>query len=297
MSLGLIQEYLDHLTVERGLSINTRLSYERDLKKFLEYLEKKTLSATDARPEDISGFLKTLSAGGLSARSYARALIAVRGFYRFLLKRRRIKASPCENVDIPRVRRKLPDFLGIEEVDQLLGAPPAESRFGIRDKTMLEVLYATGLRVSELVNLRVNDINLQAGYLTAFGKGSKERLVPMGESAMVWVKKYTEEARPQFLKKRRASPYLFLTERGTRMTRQNFWVIIKESALRAGVNTKKIKPHILRHSFATHLLERGADLRIVQAMLGHADISTTQIYTHITNERLKKLHGKHHPRG
>ncbi|MBI5643906.1 MAG: site-specific tyrosine recombinase XerD [Deltaproteobacteria bacterium] len=290
-----IQGFLDYLVVEKGLSENTRLSYRRDLLKFISYINSKGRPLTDAAPDDISGFMRDLKAGGQSVRSYTRALIAVRGLYKYLLKQGQVKASPCSAIDIPKAQRKLPDFLKFAEVDRLLQAPDTGRPLGLRDKAMLETLYATGLRVSELVSLKLNDLSLQAGYLTAFGKGSKERLVPLGLSAMEWLKRYMDEARPAILKNRQ-NKFLFVTARGTKMTRQNFWVIIKLSALKAGIDKKKIKPHIIRHSFATHLLEGGADLRLVQAMLGHADISTTQIYTHITNERLKKLHKKH-PRG
>ncbi|MBI5587179.1 MAG: site-specific tyrosine recombinase XerD [Deltaproteobacteria bacterium] len=298
MDIGsqIIREFLDHIIVERGLAKNTALSYGRDLSKFSVWLTGRGIDLLSATSKDITGFLKDEREAGLAVRSYTRGLIALRGLYKYLLKRGRITASPCTDVDIPRMQRRLPEFLTFEEVEKLLGAPKSEHIRGLRDKAMLETLYATGLRVSELVSLRLNDINLQGGYLTAFGKGSKERLVPLGESAMVWLKRYMEEARPSLLKGKH-NKFLFVTGRGSGMTRQNFWVIVKTNALRAGVDKKKIKPHIIRHSFATHLLEGGADLRMVQAMLGHADISSTQIYTHITNERLKNLHKKRHPRG
>lgn len=292
----LISDFLDHIVVERGLSSNTRLSYARDLKKFEEFLDTAGKGVKDARPDDISAFLKSLSQGGLSVRSYTRTLIALRSFYKYLLRKGIITASPCSNIDIPKLHKKLPEFLTLEEVDRLLSAPGADTALALRDKAMLETLYATGLRVSELVSLRVNDLSLQGGYLTAFGKGSKQRMVPLGEAAMLWLKRYLDEARPGLLKARKDAA-LFLTVRGSRMTRQNFWEIIKKYAVISGISRARTKPHIMRHSFATHLLERGADLRIVQAMLGHSDISTTQIYTHITNERLKNLHKGKHPRG
>ncbi|MBI5468090.1 MAG: site-specific tyrosine recombinase XerD [Deltaproteobacteria bacterium] len=292
----LIQEFLDHIIVERGLAKNTALSYGRDLSKYNAWLSERGHDLLTAASKEISGYLKSEKESGHAVRSYTRGLIALRGFYKYLLKEGRISSSPCSDVDIPRMQRRLPEFLTFEEVEKLLEAPKTEGIHGLRDKAMLETLYATGLRVSELVSLKLNDINLQGGYLTAFGKGSKERLVPLGESAMVWLKRYMDEARGAFLKGKQ-NRFLFVTGRGTGMTRQNFWVIIKNSALRAGIDRKKIKPHIIRHSFATHLLERGADLRMVQMMLGHADISSTQIYTHITNERLKNLHKKKHPRG
>jgi len=304
---GLVQGFLDHITVERGLSRNTRVSYKRDLLRFIAHLKKNSAEAVSINGPDITAYLKSLKEDGLSVRSYTRSLITLRGFYKFLLKMGRIKISPCANIDLPRFQKKLPHFLSVPEVDELLSSPDTNTVIGIRDKAMLETLYATGLRVSELVTLKLNDVSLQSGYITAFGKGGKERVVPIGQSAMLWIKRYLEEARDAFLKEgknplrgnnplRRNSKYLFLTARSGHMTRQNFWVILKNCALRCGIERNKIRPHILRHSFATHLIEGGADLRIVQTMLGHADISSTQIYTHVTNSRLKKLHKKH-PRG
>ncbi len=293
---AVIGEFLDHIVVERGLSINTLLSYGRDISRFSDALKKKGVPLLEAGSDDITYYLEGLKRSGQAVRSYARALIALRGFYKYLLKKGRVRSSPCANIDIPKLNMKLPEFLKVNEVEKLLDAPDIKAPLGLRDRAMLEALYATGLRVSELTGLKLNDINLQAGYLTAFGKGSKERLVPLGEAAMHWLKRYMEGSR-QVLLKKRTNKHLFITARGAKMTRQNFWVIIKKAALKAGIDTKKIKPHIIRHSFATHLLEGGADLRLVQEMLGHADISTTQIYTHITNERLKLLHKKSHPRG
>ncbi len=293
---SLIDSFLDYIVVEKGLSENTRASYCRDLHRFKAYIEENGAGLDAAAPADISGYLKRLKDDGLSVRSYTRALIALRAFYKFLVKKGHVRLSPCTSIDIPKAQRKLPEFLKFEEVESLLSAPKTDNPLGGRDKAMLEVLYATGLRVSELVTLKLNDLNLQAGYLTAFGKGAKERIVPLGEAALIWLKRYLDEARPVIIKKRQ-NKFLFVTARGTRMTRQNFWVIIKKAAVDAKIDRQKIKPHIIRHSFATHLLEGGADLRLVQAMLGHADISTTQIYTHITNERLKNLHKSKHPRG
>ncbi len=296
MDEGSVQEFLDYLIVERGLSMNTHESYRRDILRFVTFLKRHGAAAETADSLNITGYLKELMGRGLSARSYTRALIALRGFYKYLLKKGRVKVNPCANVDIPRMPKRLPEFLTLDDIERLLAAPSLDTRTGLRDKAMLETLYATGLRVSELTSLKLNDINLQGGYLNAFGKGSKERLVPIGESAMVWLKRYMDDARPSFLRGKEGK-FLFLTARASKMTRQNFWVIIKQNALRAGIDKKRIKPHIIRHSFATHLLEGGADLRMVQAMLGHADISSTQIYTHLTDERLKSLHRKKHPRG
>ncbi|MBI5561513.1 MAG: site-specific tyrosine recombinase XerD [Deltaproteobacteria bacterium] len=293
---SLVSAFLDHVIVEKGLSLNTRLSYERDLARFLRYMDGAGAGVTGASPDDIRGYLKRLHDDGLSVRSYTRALVAVRGFYKFLIKRKYVDSSPCAVIDMPRMQKRLPEFLSISDVDRLLDAPKSDTPMGLRDKAMIEVLYATGLRVSELVGLKLNDLNMQAGYVTTVGKGSKERLVPVGDSAIVWLKRYMETSRPLLLRGR-TSAVLFLSNRANRMSRQNFWVIIKRYALIAGIDRARIKPHTLRHSFATHLLEGGADLRMVQAMLGHADISSTQIYTHVTTERLKKLHKKAHPRG
>lgn len=295
-SNSLVDGFLDHIVVEKGLSLNTRSAYYRDIENFCEFLKSCGTSPLEASSGEITGFLKSLIGKGISVRSTTRALISLRGFYKYLLRKKLIKSSPCDLVDIPKIGKTLPEFLSLEEVDALLGAPDTAISLGLRDKAMLETLYATGLRVSELISLKMNDLNLQTGIVTAFGKGSKERIVPIGESAMVWVKRYMELARQKIAGKAQ-SRFLFLTARGKAMTRQNFWVIIKTTALKAGISTDKIKPHALRHSFATHMLERGADLRMVQAMLGHADISTTQIYTHVTTERLKNLHKQKHPRG
>lgn len=293
---GLVRKFLDHIVVEKGLSANTHASYKRDLDRFTAFLEAQGKTVAGAVPSDISGFIGALSDRGLSVRSYARSLVAVRGMYRYLLTGGVVRRSPCEDVDIPRIKSKLPEFLTIKEVDALLSAPDTSSPTGLRDKAMLEVLYATGLRVSELTRLEVSALNLQGGFVRTLGKGSKERVVPMGEAAMVWVKRYMEGSRPALLKGRN-SRHLFVTSRARAMTRQNYWNILKRLALKAGIDRQRIKPHAIRHSFATHLLEGGADLRMVQLMLGHADISTTQIYTHVTNERLKRLHKKLHPRG
>lgn len=296
MNGALYSGYLDYVVVEKGLSLNTRDSYEKDLASFEAWIGGKGGKLETASSSDVSDYLKHLKDRGLSPRSYTRSLITLRGFYKFLLKRGAIAASPCSTIDIPRVQRKLPEFLTLGEVTSLITAPDDTKPLGLRDRAMLETLYATGLRVSELTGLKLNDINLQGGWLTAFGKGSKERIVPLGEDAMSWLKRYMEEGRAPILGKR-ASKTLFVTSRGAGMTRQNFWAMMKTYALKAGVDRKKMKPHIIRHSFATHLLEHGADLRIVQAMLGHADISTTQIYTHVTNERLRNIHKEKHPRG
>ncbi|MBI5560218.1 MAG: site-specific tyrosine recombinase XerD [Deltaproteobacteria bacterium] len=292
----LLGKYLDSLTIERGLSENTRGSYGRDLAGYLDYLKRLKRNPHGASPSDISGFLFELKERGLSVRSYTRTLIAIRGFYKYLVKKGIMESTPCSYVDIPSFAKKLPDYLSLKEVEGLLESSDIKTKKGLRDKTMLEVLYATGLRASELVNLNLNDLNLQAGFLRAFGKGSKERFVPLGGEALRWLKRYMDESRPIILKGRQ-SKHLFVTARGKKMTRQNFWSLVKNHARKAGIDKTRVKPHILRHSFATHLLDGGADLRAVQEMLGHSDISTTQVYTHVAAERLKKLHGKYHPRG
>ncbi len=292
----LIKRFIDHLLLDRGLSINTCAAYTRDLGGFVDYLNGVGKGLIDAGGRDVTGYLERLEKRGLSVRSRSRALAALRSFYKYLLRGGLIKNSPCEVVDTPKMVKRLPEYLTREEVERLLEAPGMDTAVGLRDRAMIEVLYATGLRVSELVSLKLNDLNLQRGYLTAFGKGGKQRIVPMGQTSLELVAKYLGTGRGAILKGR-SSPYLFVTARGTKMSRQNFWSMLKRYALRAGVDRKKIKPHIIRHSFATHLLEGGADLRVVQEMLGHADISTTQIYTHITTESLKNLHSKHHPRG
>ena len=288
--------FLDSLAVEQGLSPNTLEAYGRDLKRYLSFLSTSGVPLLKAPPSAIVAFLTTLKEEGLSPRSYSRALVAVRRFYLFLRREKIIDHSPASLLEMPKFLKRLPEVLSLDEVEAFLNAPDSSTPLGLRDRAMVETLYATGLRVTELVSLELKDLNFQVGYLTVFGKGSKERIVPLGENALLLLKRYLDTARPAILKKRE-SDYLFVTARGGNMTRQNFWILTKEYALRSGINVAKVKPHALRHSFATHILERGADLRFVQVMLGHADIATTQIYTHLKTERLKALHGKHHPRG
>jgi len=291
-----VKKYLEYLVMERGLSKNTISSYSHDIDMFCAFLKTIHKDILSVLPDDITAFLAKLSKTGHSVRSYTRALIALRGMYKFSLKEGLIRESPASFVDVPSFQTGLPEVLSIEEVTRLLNARNGSTSLSLRDRTMLEMLYATGLRVSELVRLRLNDVSLQKGIIITLGKGTKERAVPMGEEAMVWTRRYLDEARPLLLKNK-SSVFLFLSIRGHAMTRQNFWEVIKKTALLAGIDRERIKPHVLRHSFATHLIEGGADLRSVQAMLGHADISTTQIYTHVTSGRLKKLHKKGHPRG
>jgi integrase/recombinase XerD len=290
-----IDAYLAHLAVERSVSPHTLESYGRDLRRFLEHMEKRGVpDLFGARENDIIEFLLALAKEGLVARSRARVLSAVRGFYRFHVREATTAQNPAAQIELPRPGRRLPEFLTVDEVERLLAAPDVKTREGLRDRAMLELLYATGLRVSELTGLETAQVKLQAGYLVAMGKGRKQRVVPIGETALTLVERYLDEARPRFAKAR-PSPFLFLTSRGGPMTRQGFWKLLRGHALRAGIS-KPLSPHKLRHSFATHLVERGADLRAVQTMLGHADISTTQIYTHVSQGHLRKLYDKFHPR-
>jgi integrase/recombinase XerD len=283
-----LDRFLAYLRIERGLAQNTLTSYEHDMALFFEHLRSK--SVTDVAPADVSSFLKFLYSRGLKPRSAARALAAVKSLYRFLLLEKAINHNPTAVVEAPRAFVALPHFLTVEEVDRLLGAAEAGGRTGTRDTAMIQVLYATGLRVSELVNLRIDGVNLDAGFIRCIGKGSKERVIPLGGAARDSIRAYLDSARGGH-----ASETLFLSRRGTPLTRMEFWKILKQYASKAGIR-KNISPHVLRHSFATHLLERGADLRAVQMMLGHAEISTTQIYTHVIRERLKQIYKSFHPR-
>ncbi len=289
----LIDEFTTYLRVERGLAENTIYAYSGDLLRFMAYLEGRNIAPEAVSRHTIRDYLGSLTLQ-LSKRSMARNISSVKTFYRFLVSEGRMKESPARLLETPRIRQKLPDILSLDEVDRLLLQPDVTKPLGLRDGAMLELLYATGLRVSELVRLRLLDVNLEAGFVKTLGKGSKERMVPFGEKALQAIKTYLTDGRPALLKKGHP-PFLFLNFRGQPLTRQGFWKIIKNHGIMAGIK-KNIKPHGLRHSFASHLLEAGADLRSVQLMLGHADITTTQIYTHVTRERLKELHGKCHPR-
>lgn len=297
---GAVEGYLDafiaFVRAERGLSGKTVDAYAADLGVYFADLKRRGIG--DPRrvtPEDILAHLTTLGTRKLSRRSQARHLAAIRGFHRFLVAEKYVEKDPTEDLDTPRSAKKLPVFLTLQEVEQLLAAPEEKDATGQRDKAMLELLYATGLRVSELVGLGVNDLQLSAGYLVARGKGAKERIVPVGTIAGEKVRAYLESARPALLGERQ-SQALFVTLRGEGFTRQGFWKLLKRYALKAGI-LKPISPHKLRHSFATHLVERGADLRAVQAMLGHADLATTQIYTHVNSARLRAVYDHAHPRG
>ena len=290
----LVDYYLQCIKIERGLSKNTIQSYARDLTGFLDFLGDDQLDASEITRDDITGFLKRLTERGLRRSSQARILSALRGFFRHLHGEKLIETSPTDDVEAPKRGRPLPMVLTFEEVEQLLLAPDIGTPRGFRDATMLHTMYATGLRVSELVSLKIRDLNLDAGFLAATGKGNKRRLVPLGEWATELLQKYLLELRP--LCAPPTEETLFLSNRQKAMTRQRFWQLVKGYAEQIGIK-KAISPHKLRHSFATHLLEGGADLRSVQAMLGHADISTTQIYTHVTTHHLTEMHKRHHPRG
>jgi integrase/recombinase XerD len=287
-------EYLDHLRVERALSPGTLEAYGRDLSRLTAYARRDQRSVLDLRQSDLSDFIGSLRDEGLGARSVARAVHALHGLFRFAVREGLIDGDPMENLRAPRAFAALPRYLTGAQVEALLAAPDVGSPLGVRDRAILEVLYATGLRVSELTSLRAGDVDFDVGILTCFGKGRKERLVPVGEEARRWIVRYQEEVRPG-LAHGQASHVLFLSNRGGRLSRMGLWGIVRRHAVTAGVE-ETLTPHVLRHSFATHLLERGADLRALQAMLGHADISTTQIYTHITRERLRKVYDQYHPR-
>jgi integrase/recombinase XerD len=287
---ALLDAFADALWLEDGLSKNTLASYRRDLEQLAAFLRGKSLE--DVREADLFEFLSRRKGKSSSA---ARMLSSLKRFYGWCLRERRIKADPTLRIDPPRRTPRFPKSLSEADVEALLAAPDVDTPLGMRDRTMFEVLYAAGLRVSELVNLKVFEVNLDAGVLRIMGKGSKERLVPLGEEAVDWVKRFVLDSRKEILG-RKASDFLFVTGRGDRMTRQAFWQNIKRYGARA-VPGKLLSPHVLRHAFATHLINHGADLRVVQMLLGHADISTTQIYTHVARERMKLLHAKHHPRG
>lgn len=292
-SSDLIDQFLDALWAEQGVSDNTLSAYRSDLTIFAQWL--KTISLLDVGGDDISRFLAFRYNQGIGSRSTARLLSTLRRFYAYQLRENRISVDPTALIDMPYIGRKLPSSLSENDVEALLKAPETSNPLGYRDRTMLEMLYATGLRVSELVGLRLEQVSLRQGVVKITGKGNKERLVPFGEEAMEWLEGYLQTIRPAILGERQ-SAYLFVTNRGDGMTRQAFWHIIKRRAKEAGI-VKELSPHTLRHAFATHLLNHGADLRVVQLLLGHSDLSTTQIYTHIARERLKDLHTKFHPRG
>jgi len=291
-----VDEFCDALWLEDGLAKNTLEAYRRDLGQLAAWLSKqKGKALPEAVHVDLLAYLAYRVKGRAKARTTGRQLSTLKRFYRYLVRQGRIKADPTLNIDAPKLPRNLPKSLTEDDVERLLAAPRAEQALGLRDKAMLETLYASGLRVSELIGLKLSQVSQDMGVVRVIGKGSKERLVPLGEEALTWIRRYLKEGRPELLVGR-VTDDLFVTARGAAMTRQMFWQLLRRYAQQAELK-KAISPHTLRHAFATHLLNHGADLRVVQLLLGHSDISTTQIYTHVARERLKQLHAKHHPRG
>lgn len=293
--VALIESFLDTLWAEQGLSNNTLSAYRGDLERYSHWAQHNGVALPDAEQKDLQMFLGECVRAGVKPRTTARQLSSLRRFYRYLLRETIIKRDPSAEIESPRLGRTLPVSLNEKEVEDLLAAPDIATVLGLRDRAMLETLYASGLRVSELVNLVLHQLNLDQGLVKIMGKGSKERLVPMGEEAVRWLDRYLKEARPTLVKGQ-ATDALFPSNRGRAMSRQTFWHSLKRYAASANIN-KSISPHTLRHAFATHLVNHGADLRVVQMLLGHSDLSTTQIYTHIARERLKQVHAAHHPRG
>ncbi|MGB9867056.1 MAG: site-specific tyrosine recombinase XerD [Bacillota bacterium] len=290
----LISEFIDYLSTEKGLALNTLESYGRDLKQYQDYLKSDGASISDVSRAKVIDYLLYLQKQGKATATIARRLAALRAFYQFLVRQKRLEHDPTADLESPRLERRLPNVLTVKEVEALLRQPSTGDPAGLRDKAMLELLYATGIRVSELISLNVGDIDLTMEYLRCTGKGAKERLIPVGSVAVRYVKEYLAHGRPKLVCDANEQA-LFVNHHGKRLTRQGFWKIVKKYASRARIN-KDITPHTLRHSFATHLLENGADLRSVQEMLGHADISTTQVYTHLTKGRLKEVYARAHPR-
>ncbi len=291
-----LDQFLHYLVVEKGLSRHTIEAYGHGLTRFFDHLRgRKIQDLREVGKFDVQGFLLSLKKKNLRTRSIARNLAAVRSFFRFLIQEGILEVNPLEHLESPKVERTLPEILSLTEIEQILEQPDVQTPLGVRDRAMMEMLYATGMRVSELTHLPTQQVNLEGGYVLLYGKGSKERIVPLGSEAIKWVDLYLKTGRGA-LSKGKESATLFVSRSGKGMSRQRFWKNLKDYARKAGLR-KRITPHLLRHSFASHLLERGADLRSVQMMLGHVDISTTQIYTHVTGERLKKVHKRYHPRG
>jgi integrase/recombinase XerD len=292
-----LKEYLAHIKLEKNLSQNTVSSYKNDINAFISFLKNSGIDdPSNVSSDNIGGFFKTLKELGLSGTSSARYFSSLKGFFLYLLKNKYIVKNPIEKITAPRISKKLPGVLDINEVDKILSAPKVDDKLGLRDKAMLELFYACGTRVSELINLKVNDLFFENEVIRVFGKGSKERLIPIGTSAIRWIDEYLKKSRPLLMKKSKSENILFLNSRGSKLSRMGIWKIIDCYVKEAGIE-KDVHPHTFRHSFATHLLEGGADLRAVQEMLGHADISTTQIYTHIDRDYIKQVHKQYHPRG
>lgn len=292
----LLARYLNYLLIERGVAQNTLEAYGRDLQRFILFLQEKGITELNkVMPEVIVEYLVRIKDEGLSANSMNRSLASLRGLYKYLVQEKQVSQTPLANIELAKVWMRLPDTISREEMVLILTQPGLETAAALRDSAMLELLYATGIRVSELIGLTMNSINWQVGFLTTMGKGSKERIVPIGKAAYDCTRLYVDRARPQLMRGK-STDALFLNRFGGKFTRQGLWKTVVRYAKKAGLQ-KKVHPHTFRHSFASHLLEGGADLRTVQVMLGHADISTTQIYTHITRDRLKEIHQKYHPRG
>lgn len=292
-----IQDFIHYLLVERGLSNNTMVSYERDLKGYAFYLRENgsIQNVHEIGRVHIIQFLKHLKESGKSSKTIARHIASIRSFHQFLLRERVVNEDPSVHIETPQVERKLPQVLSLSEVEKLIETPKLTSPMGYRDKAMLELLYATGIRVSEMIDLNLSDVHLMMGFIRCFGKGRKERIVPIGDQATKAIEEYIQKGRSKLAKTKNQTEALFLNHHGKRISRQGFWKNLKKIAIEAGIQ-KELTPHTLRHSFATHLLENGADLRAVQEMLGHADISTTQIYTHVSTKRLKDVYKQFHPR-
>ncbi len=292
-----LKEYLVHLKLEKNLSPNTVSAYKNDLTAFLDFLRDKNVDdPSRINSENVTSFFKLIKELGLSGTSAARYFSSLKGFFLFLLKNKYILKNPVEKVSAPKLSKKLPAVLDISEIEKILSQPELNEKFGLRDKAILEVFYACGTRVSELINLKISDLFLKDEIIRVIGKGSKERLIPIGSSAIKWINEYLKLSRPLLMKKSRSENFLFLNSRGAKLSRMGVWKIIDRYVKQAGIE-KEVHPHTFRHSFATHLLEGGADLRAVQEMLGHADISTTQIYTHIDRDYIKQVHKQYHPRG
>lgn len=292
-----LNDFKHFMLVEKSLSQNTLLSYERDLKSYIHYLKNVEGVETfnDVQRSHIVHFLRFLKDQGKSAKTLARHVASVRSFHQFLLREKAAAQDPSVHIETPKSERAIPKILSLQEVEKLLDSPKSSSHFGLRDKAMLEVLYATGIRVSELINIDIDHVHLTMGFVRVIGNGNRERIIPIGKTAAEAIKNYLEQGRPHFIVQSHKDDALFLNHQGKRLTRQGFWKILKKLSLEAGI-TAELTPHTLRHSFATHLLENGADLKAVQEMLGHADISTTQIYTQVTKTRLKDVYSKFHPR-
>lgn len=292
-----LKEYLATLKIEKNLSENTINSYKNDLTSFLDFLNQNRIDdLADVQTTHLSSFFKMLKNAGLNETSAARYFSSLKGFFKYLAKNDYIKSNPVERISPPKISRRLPEVLNVREINAILDQPDSTDTIGIRDKAILELFYACGTRISELINIKVNDLFLKEEVIRVYGKGSKERLIPIGSSAIKWIEEYLQKSRPLLAKSHKSQNYLFLNQRGTKFSRMGIWKIVNYYAKRAGIE-KNVHPHTFRHSFATHLIEGGADLRAVQEMLGHSDISTTQIYTHIDRDYIKLVHKKFHPRG